>query len=1197
MLLFKRISFYLGGTLALALVIAFLLLAGLLLTNAGAKWTLQHVQTLTPVKITYVAVKGALWQGLEFKQLAVDASHLGVGSIQVDELSIAWQPLALLTGRVQVNSLSLRNINVIVAERSPATAPAPFVFPVMDLPLVLEVKRLRLRDLTITTGTDVEQFPDLDAQVFMGGQQILLSHLNVSYQSILYQLSARLRFDKVFSFKAKVASHGVDVVGQCARENAMQCTATLAWANFSHPLTGDIKSPNGRLLLSLTDTKLNVSGEGDIQWLNQQVPLDSHITVLGDMDFEKSSAHIDRLAGQFAQGDVQLKGDLNWDKEFKMDVAIDAQGLSLAHWLPDQLSESSANLNATLQLAVPPSGITLAIDVPRVELNFGGQNLTGKFNIHWDPSSFDLQDVALVGAGSRVQALARLKDDDVLSLQAQFDSSDLSALVPELAGTADLDLHVQGNISSPAVQLTFNGKHLRLSDWRADSLTMVADVNSQSAKKMTLADEIEAISIRKLSVNAKNLVNSTQTIGDVALALNGTSTQHHLTFSGSNLLSYFKVPVLSVAGAISLPRDEKNINALLAGAVWQVDLEQLEMLDGMHDKPWQLSAPSKGSLSAKGFEIEPLCLQQLPAFSCIDSLKFSQWQDLDFSGHLGGFYLDRSRNLFPEWFSHLPVGWKIRGELIGEWAVSAAVKAGAANTMKASARLQMLGGGMTYSVSDEPSLELPVEVFSVQMTGDEQRLALEGLAKIDEKQILTLSGGINHWQSPDRSFNARLGGEIGQLTYLQPFISEVREIQGKATIDLAMSLAAGALTPEYDGRLKIVDGAAFVPASGAQLHSWQLVLEAERGDLVLHGQGKVGEGLARIDGKVSTVANASGKYFQAQLGITGVDLELVDLPDLKLHANPDLMLTGGDNLWHLAGSINVHDSSLVLKELPASASSISEDARIYGVDQPEPEPSLMVLTGNVALKFDKNVTFEGFGLSTSVGGSLRFTRDADRTHQMHGVVKLTHGRYRSYGQKLDIDNGRIIFSGTMDDPTLDVLALRKIEEVTVGIRLYGTAKHPKSELYSDKVRSDADILSYIVSGKSLSQSSDSENVDMQTAALNMGLTQALPFLQRIGGELGLSDISVEETSSGASSIAAGKKLNDRLYIKYVYGILGAAGNFVVQYRLSDQLKLETSSGEFQAIDLTYSWDSKPPQPTAGHTNDDSDSEPQPSKDQ
>lgn len=191
---------------------------------------------------------------------------------------------------------------------------------------------------------------------------------------------------------------------------------------------------------------------------------------------------------------------------------------------------------------------------------------------------------------------------------------------------------------------------------------------------------------------------------------------------------------------------------------------------------------------------------------------------------------------------------------------------------------------------------------------------------------------------------------------------------------------------------------------------------------------------------------------------------------------------------------------------------------------------------------------------------------------------LPDGRFRSYGQKLDIKNGRIIFSGPMENPALDVRAARKIDDVEAGIWLTGTAKYPHTELYSTPPMSEADILAYMVSGKPISESGQGDVSDMQSAALGLGLKQALPLLQRIGGQFGLSDVNIEESRNGGSSIAAGRRLNDRLYIKYVYGLVGAAGNFVVQYQLSDQVTLETSSGNTQAIDITYKWSSAPPTP-------------------
>jgi len=47
----------------------------------------------------------------------------------------------------------------------------------------------------------------------------------------------------------------------------------------------------------------------------------------------------------------------------------------------------------------------------------------------------------------------------------------------------------------------------------------------------------------------------------------------------------------------------------------------------------------------------------------------------------------------------------------------------------------------------------------------------------------------------------------------------------------------------------------------------------------------------------------------------------------------------------------------------------------------------------------------------------------------NGEIQVAQGTYTYYGKKLDITRGRLIFNGPLDNPTLDVLALRKVSGV------------------------------------------------------------------------------------------------------------------------------------------------------------------------
>lgn len=180
-----------------------------------------------------------------------------------------------------------------------------------------------------------------------------------------------------------------------------------------------------------------------------------------------------------------------------------------------------------------------------------------------------------------------------------------------------------------------------------------------------------------------------------------------------------------------------------------------------------------------------------------------------------------------------------------------------------------------------------------------------------------------------------------------------------------------------------------------------------------------------------------------------------------------------------------------------------------------------------------------------------------------------------------MENGQIIFAGSTSNPSLDIRAARVVDQITAGIWLHGSARNLKTSLYSQPDMSNSETLSYILTGKPLNKSPDDEGTDMEAAALALGLKQALPALQKIGSQIGLTDISVESGAPGeGSSLAAGKRLNDRLYVKYQYGLSGAVGRLVIEYALSKRLKLEASpgaSGESDTFDITYTWNSTPPE--------------------
>ena len=90
--------------------------------------------------------------------------------------------------------------------------------------------------------------------------------------------------------------------------------------------------------------------------------------------------------------------------------------------------------------------------------------------------------------------------------------------------------------------------------------------------------------------------------------------------------------------------------------------------------------------------------------------------------------------------------------------------------------------------------------------------------------------------------------------------------------------------------------------------------------------------------------------------------------------------------------------------------------------------------------------------------------------------------------------------------------------------------------------------------------------DASGAALALGLQQLVPLE---GGRFGLDEVSFETNDANEAAMVAGKRISDKLYVRYVFGAMGQAGAFRIRYRLGRGFSLESSTGSQQSLDLIY----------------------------
>ena len=266
-----------------------------------------------------------------------------------------------------------------------------------------------------------------------------------------------------------------------------------------------------------------------------------------------------------------------------------------------------------------------------------------------------------------------------------------------------------------------------------------------------------------------------------------------------------------------------------------------------------------------------------------------------------------------------------------------------------------------------------------------------------------------------------------------------------------------------------------------------------------------------------------------RLTLRGDAVRIVQRADAEVFATPDLTIDVALPAVAVTGSVHVPRASLEIVALPAQAVAPSPDAIVHGQAQGNRSRPLQLRT-NIELTLGDDVRYSALNLDTTVGGALRIATEPNASANATGTLRLD-GTYDAYGQELEIERGQLLFSGPLDDPGLDVRAIRRLDPTAtatataVGVELTGTLRQPSTRVVSTPAMSEADALSYLLFGRPVTASNAAlgadETTTLQTAALSLGLQQALPVVQRFGNTVGLDELTVQSTSSDAGELHGG----------------------------------------------------------------------------
>jgi translocation and assembly module TamB len=855
-----------------------------------------------------------------------------------------------------------------------------------------------------------------------------------------------------------------------------------------------------------------------------------------DFRFEGRATHFDPAA--FAKA---ASGDLNFDF-----VASGALSPSLA---------------GDMRIDLAPS-------------RFAGLPASGNVRLAGDAQRIAAADVKVTLGNSRLEAKGAFgRPGDALRFLVH--APDLASVAKPfgiaVAGALDAQGTLTGTFAAPGGQVALKGANLVLpSGIRMVALEGRADVATQAEGRVDATFEARGL--------ARRSGETTQTLAERAtLAIQGTRASHR-------------------AEAVAMLAKDAELRAAFAGGLdpraprllWRGQLASLSLTG-----PSALSLAAPATLVAAADRVE-LGDATLKGTWGEARLALTRWTPalLELRGSSPGIGVRNAARAL-----RLPT--VPRGSL----AVAAQWDLRAAETVDGTASISRVSGDLRIG---EPPQPLGLEEMTLRL--DVRRGQAKASALVRGARVGRVTAEVNatlrHVRAglgivDEAPIDGRIDAEMESIAWTAAWLGPEARVDGAVSAHLALSGTAH--EPRWSGRVAAQDVRVREPQTGFEIENgaaslrlsdrsvvveslsaqapWRL---SERAQRALPFAAKTETGTLSAQGAIDLGSRTGAITIKAAaLPVTQLPTRFLALSgEAKLEARSEGLLATGafkaDAGWIAA--------------LATPLPSVSEDVVVVrkstAADERRGRERIRM---DVRFNLGDRVVFQGRGLNTRLAGELRVAGEPGAGLRATGSIRTVEGTYDAYGQKLSIEHGTLTFFGSLENPSLNVLALRKGLPVEAGVEVFGNVSRPRVRLVSLPEVPDPEKISWLVLGRGpgdVSQGEAATLVAAATAILGRGagagdIAQRFGFDEvRIGrsdtmsalGTLPQSTVAGKTGSASAAEVVTvGKRLSKDIYVVYEQGLADAEGALRIAWQITQHFQLLLRAGYLPGVDAVYRW--------------------------
>lgn len=493
--------------------------------------------------------------------------------------------------------------------------------------------------------------------------------------------------------------------------------------------------------------------------------------------------------------------------------------------------------------------------------------------------------------------------------------------------------------------------------------------------------------------------------------------------------------------------------------------------------------------------------------------------------------------------------------------------------------------------------DIAYQTSTFNATLDKNGLTANTLLQLKNESAATAQFTLPNYQgnglpSPNEKIKGNVNIHLKSLDSFELINPVIDKPSGQ--VDIEGSISGTIHQPTYDLEAKLTDGQVTIIPAGITIKDLSVLLQSKHSNTInLDISGMSDKQKLAITG----VITPHDFTFPLKVNIKGEKVKVMDTPEFKIIASPDVNVSIDGFILKLDGKINIPNATFAPKDFSSVETLPSDtvyiDANEMIIQQHE---NPWKVTMDLNLTADK-FKFNYKGLDAKIKGQLLLQDTPISPMTARGNLEIIDGSYNAYGQSLNIvPGGTLSFVGSASNPQLNLQAKKTISldltqsdvptyehSLIVGVQATGTLEEPVISLYSNVATlSQQDMLSYLVFGFASDQLNDSQSTMLWQAlnAVGDGQSNGRNITQELQHTFGLDEVGFASTTeynseSGetetGTSFVVGKNINDRLSVSYSVGILIPVNVLYLRYQLARHWALQSDSSTYgNGADIIYS---------------------------